>query len=214
MKMSGMRSGYTLVLCGFLTGVAGCATSTYQRADRAAASMADTRQMLAEGRRQISVTVGALDRLASLTDQDLSQQFRGFSDQVLGTERMANRVGQQANSMRNRSESYFAAWEREMEGFNNPEIRQLSEDRRAETMAQYDKLTQSMDDVRESFVPFLEDLKDIQRHLSADLSKAGITSAEGLVLEAKRTAQAIQQKIGISLSELDRVSALLSSTQP
>lgn len=214
MKTYGLQLGYALALCGVIGGAAGCATSTYQRADRAAASMADTRQMLAEGRRQISVTIGALDRLGSLTDQELAPQFKSFSDQVLGTERMANRVGQQANSMRSRSESYFASWEKEMEGFNNPDIRQLSESRRAETMAQYNTLTESMDDVRDSFVPFLEDLKDIQRHLSSDLSKAGVTSAEGLIMEAKRTSQVVQQRIGTSLSELDRVSALLSSTQP
>lgn len=190
--------------------LAGCATSGYQRAGTATASMAQLRQELIAGRQQIDVTLNALDRLVNQPSLDLRPTFAAFRREVALMDQQAARTGSRADLMWRNGQAHIDAWDSEISAFSSAAARQRSEERRAAVIRDYQTLARHMNAVRDAFQPFMADITDIERALSADLTSRGIATVAPLVTKASADGGVVKQRIDQALVQLDAVARSLA----
>ena len=76
--------------------------------------------------------------------------------------------------MKKRGKEYFAEWEKEGNKYKNPQIQELSDQRRLELGTIYDKIAENSVGVKESYKVYLSDIRELQIYLSNDLTTKGI----------------------------------------
>jgi len=182
----------------------GCATTGYEKALRTTASIADTRKELVQVKQQVTVTLEALDKVTSQTVGDARPAYKQYSDCVRRMEASADHMRQHALKAQIRGDAYFHEWEQDLNNYRNTEVRALSEQRRTELMTSYGKISTSMQATQDAFTPFLSDLRDVQRFLQQDLTKAGIGSLSNVVQKARSTGVSAQQRIDTTIQDLNQ----------
>ena len=191
--------------------VAGCATTGYQRANKAGAGMTALRQELMFGRQQVTRTLNALNGLVGSEVGDLLPKYKAFESEVARLNKSGNNASWLAAVMRSNTAAYFEQWGKEIETIQNPQVRAESAKRRSETMRSYQQIEGPAREAAAAYDPLLRDLRDIQSHLKQDLTARGIAGARGFVSTATQDAAALQQKIGAVVGELDRIASELNT---
>lgn len=188
---------------------AGCASTGYQQAERSTASMKDTRDLLTDARREVGVTMATLNQMVGQTEGDLVTQFQEYSRNLTAVQRSGQRIRSQVQTMRSRSEGFLSSWEQEMDSLSSEKARQQSEERRTQTVRQYEALVESMDQTRMATEPFMSNLLDIQSMLQRDLTWAGVDSVKGLVSKANTQAREVQARAAQVIRNLDSMAQVL-----
>lgn len=204
----------TFVAVALLAGAAGaCATSGYEKAESAADSMSTLTLRLASCSAQVDSTLASLNALRTAGGQDLRPLFRTFASAVDTYDGAASDVRTRTEKMESRTEDYLAAWEKEAAAYRNPEMKKLSEERRATAQDSFTKLMSAGAEVKAAQRPFEDDLADIRRFLSNDLTAAGVTSVNNSIDRANADGAGLKTAMAKMSTELDRVHAELSAHQ-
>jgi hypothetical protein len=118
-------------------------------------------------------------------------------------------VSASAQAMRARGQEYFKDWEKHLAEISNPELRQISTDRRATLSGYYQRVTDGYEKARTAFDPLMAQLKDVQRVLGLDLTDNGVKMAAGTASEAKKSAGIVKTELGGVSAELDQLAKVL-----
>ncbi len=94
---------------------------------------------------------------------------------------------------------------------NDPEIRKRSLERRAEVSSQFDAASRRHDEARNAMQLLVGYLQDIRKALSTDLTRQGLTAVQPSVNNANESARKVQAALAQSATELDTLSARVSS---
>lgn len=183
----------------------GCANSGTQRASGTASSLSDTRQELAKAREQIDKTNTSLAALSDSGTTDLTAAFNDFSKQVTELGNAAKRVSERATNMRARADEYYAAWQQELESISSDSIRALSAERRDAAVDRFKRVTDTMQEAKDAFDPFMSNLTDIQTFLANDLNAAGVAAASDVLNKATADGVTVTEKVDAVLAELDSI---------
>jgi len=206
------RRVVSIILVGVVAALAaGCATTGYKRANKAASSMIATRVELQAGRQQVTRTLNALNTLVVAQAGDLRPKCQVFDREVAQLRKNGENARRRANAMRRSTAVYFEEWGKEIEAIRNAEIRRESVKRRSETMRSYQPIEAAARDATAAYEPLLADLRDIQSHLKQDLTARGIAGIRGFVAKATQDAAALQQKIDAVVTVLDRVASEINA---
>lgn len=202
-----------LVLVPLASGLAlsGCATSKgYTRATETTARVDDLHAELDLLKIQIDTTAGALKGLVDGQDQDLRPLFTGFVKQVDKLEAGTERVEASADRMRAQGETYYTAWELELESISDPGLRKESEERRDQARERFRALVSTVKEARAAFEPYLTDLRDIQVFLNNDLNPSGVTAISDDAEKATERGEGLRVHIDEVIAELEEVTAAMS----
>src|SRR5262249_52089146 len=124
-----------LACCAVAVTVLGCAGTEPQesvaKAETAANSLQATRTEIANVNSALDKAVATLTDMTQKPQADLQPQFAAYKDAVAALQTQAKTLGASAQAMRARGEDYFKSWEQDLGGINNPDLRQISADRRA-----------------------------------------------------------------------------------
>jgi len=203
-----------VVGCGLLAVSLGCATTGQQKASSAATSLQQTRKDIANCNGALDKAVASLADIAQRPQSDLKPQFDTFKASVVALDAQSKTVAASAQAMQARGEEYFKSWEQELAGINNPELRQISADRRAKLSDHYQKVTEGYEKAKAAFDPLMVQLSDVQKILGLDLTDNGVKMASGSAIEAKASAETVKKELNGVNAELDELSKLLSGTPP
>ena len=113
-----------------------------------------------------------------------------------------------------RIDAYIAKWQKEMETVQDPSIKASLQQRRDAMSANFQKVRNSAQGVREAYQPFLAQLKEIQKALSVDLSPAALPGLKPSMEKANAQGQTLKQKIAEVKSELGDIAAGMSPSGP
>lgn len=189
--------------------LAGCATTGYQRAERAKTSMHSTRQQALGAKFQVTRTMNALQGVVGATESDLRPGYRKLVIELKFLEKAAARARWRAKAMRKHSASYFNGWAKEIESMLSEGIRTQSAQRRTQSIVSYRQIERAMQEVEAAYTPLLADMRDIQSHLKQDLTASGIAAVRGNAATARKDAAALQGRINALVAEIDRVASEL-----
>lgn len=203
--------GWTIValLCGAAVLLAGCETNDGRQAKvarKAVTSLEDTRQELVRADHEVNQALTAMDQLAS-EPRDLRQSYKSFTTEIEDATEQSEEARERADKMSRYWHEYIASWERETEGITSPELRASAAERRQTVRENYDSLRDMARDLQTAYEPFVNQLRDIQRALSLDLTPAGVEATKPAMETARQAGTQLQEQIDAFITELDRVSA-------
>ena len=199
-------------LCAVL--LAGCASkSGYQQADKTGEAINTVRNDIASMKIAVDNSMKCLDALAASATTDPRKPFEAYAKSVDKVESAANKAQKNADAMRERSAAYFQQWEQQIGTVKNESIRKLAQERRAKLQETFGKIKESAQDTKQSFPPFLSDLKDLRTGLSADLTPEGIDAAKDIFLKTKSTGAEVQKNLDKLITEMNSVFAAITAAK-
>ncbi len=154
----------------------------------------------AKAKDAINMAVKSLETLTSSQAADVKANFDAYSKAVTALDDQAKLVKANADTMKANGDLFFKDWE----GSET-----ISPERRAELSASYAKIKTDTIAAKESFVPFMASLKDIQSYVSLDPTLKGINSMSGLVQKAKDNSVTVNSQLDTVLTDLNSVRGML-----
>jgi hypothetical protein len=194
--------------------VVGCAKDTSrERAETAITSLKDTRVQLTDAGRQVDVTLAAIDGLQA-PNADLTKQYLNYKTQVAKMEDEALAAQNRAAAMRGRAAEYQEKWRDELATVSDPALKAAAEGRAAKVRDRFQNIQARSQETRETYQPFLTQLKDIQKVLTHDLTPESVKVAAPAFAKAKTLGTETKTKIAALQAELDALAGEMSATVP
>lgn len=187
----------------------GCATTGMDRSVKASNSIKDVDSEIRKMIVQIDVTSASLDSLVLPGQADLKKPFDKFSDNVAKLESEGKKVLKRTEEMKARNNEYFAEWEKQGDAFTNPEIRELSAERRIKLAEIYARVPAAAAGIKGTYNSYLTDLKEIQKYLSTDLTPKGVESITPVAKKSIQDMEALKVSIQPVIAAMDEIKAEL-----
>ena len=210
-----MRTLYVTSLLGIAL-VCGCAKEGYQTAEKADASLEDTKTELITDKAQLKTTVDALNDLVYHPHDDMRPQYMIFSKAVDDLEKDAMETKKSTSDMVSARADYLAQWRDETMNNQDADLRERAMKRIADTQKRYDNVNEKLVEANSSFDPLLSDLKAVRDYISTDLTSNGIKSITDRATSARNRSITVDQKISAAINTIDGVTmemAPMPSTQ-
>jgi len=182
----------------------------YKKADKTGASIAEFRDEIVNIRKEVEATVLALDKILETANTDPRKAFKEFDKAVPRVENAAQKAKKRSEDMKAKGKAYFEQWEKELATLNDPEIRQLAQQRKLKLQGTFDALRSVMEPARDQFNVWLSSLKDVRQYLSNDLTINGIDAAKELITKTKTSGREVQQTLDVVITELNTIAATLT----
>jgi len=203
-----------LALIAFgLTLSVGCANSPRAKSTAAVGSVSVVKLELERGATQLDTTIASLRDLVDQPASDLRPQFYNYRNQVEQLERASRTLASRNQSMKARTQVYFDAWEKNASAIKTPAVREISVERRLAARESFAKLTAAYATGRSTYIPLIDQLKDIELYLSHDLTAAGIAAVKSSAQDVYASADRSKQAFETVSEELTRVESELSAIE-
>ena len=160
---------------------------------------------------QSDVTAKSLDSVLNAGQPELKKAFDTYSDAVAELDSQGKKVLKHIDEMKARSTEYFAEWEKQGETYTNPQIRELSDERRNKLAEIYARVPAAGSGIKRAYLAYLVDLKESQTYLSNDLTPDGITAIIPVAEKSDQDAEALKTSLEPVLTALDEINAELYS---
>ncbi len=200
---------FIMLLLGTAAFLGGCATTGMDRSVKTSNSIqevdSDIRKMVV----QSDVTAASLDSLVKAGQPDLKKSFDTYSDDLAELDSQGKRVIKHVEEMKARKTEYFAEWEKQGDAFINPQIRELSEERRNKLAEIYAKVHTAGAGIKNAYLAYLTDLKEIQLYLSNDLTPKGIESIAPVAKKTVQDRDVLKTSLKPVIDALDEIKAEL-----
>jgi hypothetical protein len=197
--------GVMVLAAAFATGLTIHAADSPVSPSEGAARMETARKEIATTRSNIVLTIEQLYEIKSAADP--RAQFQKFSDQLARMEERGKYTRDLAQTMKRRGDTYFATWEAQIAGIQDPERRRQVEGSRAKRKQSYDRITMFMQQAGKDFTPLLSSLKQIKSLLEGPRSQEKVTAARDQFSVANWRCTDVQR----SLMEVEREFEILAA---
>ncbi len=168
------------------------------------------RQVTGHFIKAVDETLRLLNRATSPTTRNPRAAILKFADAVdtLEVDSMAARA--RAEAMRARGQAYFATWQEHLAVVQDERVRQLALQHRAELDVRFPRIHTAAQHARETFRPFLADLKTLRDSLESNPTAAHIASKDARIARTKAQGRAVQDALSVLMAELNATAALLT----
>ena len=180
------------------------------KAEKVAQKMLGLDKAIQQGAAQIDKTLASLNALAE-PGGDLVAKYKDYSKNVDDLEKFAAKAKSNAESAAKDRDAYVAQWKGSQEKIQNPQLKQASEARRAELEPKIEAIKTSLGSARETFTPFMQDLKDLRTFLANQLNPAGVAAASELITKCNASGEQVKADLSQGSTA---VRDLASSIQP
>jgi outer membrane murein-binding lipoprotein Lpp len=154
--------------------IAGCSSTGIQRSKEATTTMQTMDNDIKLVVVQLDATKASLDELTRPGQSDVKKAFDLYTDNVSKIEEMEKDFAKHADEMQARGKDYFEEWQKEGNKYKNPQIQELSEQRRIQLGEIYGRIAENSIGVKAAFKTYVSDVKEIQIYVSNDLTPKGI----------------------------------------
>lgn len=194
--------------------VAGCASTGNDKAASTASALTESSSMIAKGNTLIDQTLANLNDLVSNPQPDLREQFKTFNSSVDKLGSAAKDVSSKAEEMKSQGAAYFKKWDKEMAKMQNEDIRNRSEARKNEVASRFARISQQYDETKTAFLPYMSDLRDMQKFLSTDLTAGGLAAIKDVAAKATKDAVPLKESLAKLSDEFRSLGLSMSPTTP
>jgi len=135
---------------------------------------------------------------------ELKSAIRTFTAQATGLEAQSENIRKNVLSMKVRTKEYHDAWLKELEGMQNPSLKEKASKRFQEVKEEFDKIIETGDEAKRSFVPFVADLKDVKTYLETDPSSDAVKSLSNTIWKLGNRAHGVAGDVKNVIDQIDR----------
>ena len=196
--------------------VAGCSsTKGYKQADKTGESINTLRNDVVNIKSAVDASMKALDGLEAAATTNPRKPYEEFAKSVDKVEDAHKTAMNHANTMQERGAAYFKDWEAQLSNVQSEEIRKLAQERKTKLQETFGNIKTAAQDAKQSFPPFLSNLKDIRTALGADLTVQGIDATKEIFMKTKASGVEVQKHLDSLITELNSVvAAITAAKQP
>lgn len=202
---------FAMLLLGTSSFLGGCATTGMDRSVKASNSIQDVDREIRKMIVQSDVTAASLDTLIKTEKPDLKKSFTAYTDNLEKLDHEGKLVLKRIDEMKAHSKEYFTEWEKQGEAYTNPQIRELSEERRSKLAEIYAQVHKAGVGIQGSYLAYLTDLKEIQSYLSNDLTPKGIEGITPVAAKSFNDLETLKISLQPVITALDAIKAELYS---
>lgn len=177
--MTPTRQIYHFLLSALISGLimtAGCQSTGMERSNETRVSLQTMDDDITSAILQLEATNAALGDLIRPGQPDLKKALEIFSDNVAQIVATETKFARHADELTARGTDYFEEWQKEGNEYNNPQIQQLSNQRRSILGDVYSRISVKSNSIKDNLKAYVLDVTEIQRFLSNDLSTKGVTA--------------------------------------
>jgi hypothetical protein len=197
-----------LLICAATTLVV---TTVQATQEQLALSIKEARVEATRTAEQLKSTLNALNALTKQKEGDLRPAYNAFAVEIPRTESAADWTRTRVKWMESDGQQYFKNWQNTIDGIANESLRKKAQKRLNSARKSYDKVSVSLKDGAEKFRPFLSNLADVQKGLSADVTAGGVKAVKGTVSDANWSYKGVNKAINDALSEMAKMEKALST---
>ena len=192
--------------------VAGCASTPFERKEAAASSMVELRDSMVATRGQIEKTLVSLNGLMTAPPDGLRAAYKEYTKDTDEIAQQAVTVDEESRQLRQRSDEWLAGWQTSHADVRDPELRALSERRRAQALERIQNIDRSLAEAREAFAPFVSNLQDVKKVVGNDLTPNGVAAVSGaaVVQNANRSGAAVARALAVTIVDLQVLTQTLT----
>jgi chromosome segregation ATPase len=201
----------TMVLLGTASFLGGCATTGMDRSEKTSSSIQDLENEIRKIDLQIDATSQSLDALVIPGNPDLKKSFNSYSDNLNKLDDDGKRVIKRMDEMKEHSKEYFAEWEKQGVNYKNPEISQLSAERRMKLTEIYSRVPAAGAGIKSSYMASLSTLKEIRSYLSNDLTPKGVETIDPVAKRAVQDLSSLKTSLQPVIPALEEIKVELYS---
>jgi chromosome segregation ATPase len=193
---------------------AGCVSHSYDKGATTSEALQASADKLTETSTRVNDTLAALNNLTFKSQGDLRDQFDAFSSSIKKLDANRDALDAQISDMHSKADVYLSDWSNQVTNIQSADLRQRSAQRKDEVAARLKTVEDSYQGVKNSFVPFTQDLKDIQTYLGTDLTAGGVASIKDVVAKTKVDAVPLRDSIKQLQGSFSDLSTALSPVLP
>jgi hypothetical protein len=192
--------------------IAGCASTQRERKDATTTSIEELHASMIQTRSQIEKTLDSLDSLMEATPETLRPAYKAYAEDADKVADLADDVDDESRQLRRRSDEWLAGWEKSQSDVRDPELKALSEQRRARALERIQEIDRSLSEARVAFTPFVSNLQDVKTVVGGDLtpnSVAAVSDTE-VAQNADRNGRAVSRALADAIEDLQELSETLT----
>jgi len=191
----------------------GCATSGPKQADKVGAGFGDFRNEVINLKTAVNQSMAFLDQTVENADKDPRKAFSDFSKSVDQVAKAREKAGKRAADVKAAGAAYFEQWEKQLAEMNNPEIRQLSEERKKKLNEIFGNFGPLLEQTNADFDAFYSDLKDLRSFLSQDLTIEGIDAANSVIKATRESGDTVDASLDDLIAEMNAIEAAITPSR-
>ncbi|MFZ2630096.1 MAG: DUF2959 family protein [Desulfosalsimonadaceae bacterium] len=193
-------------------GIAGCASTGIERSKEARTTMKTVDNDIKLIVALLDATDASLNELTRSGQSDAKMAFDLYTANIEKIVEIEKDFGKHADEMKDRGEEYFEEWQKEGDEYKNPQIQELSEQRRKELIEIYKRIPLNSIGVKEAFKAYVSDAKEIQIYLSNDLTSKGIDAIAPISRRVASDGDMLKNAIKTLEMSIERARAEMSQT--
>ena len=174
---------FTSLLFAAGSSLTGCATTGSERAAKTTNTMKTVESDYRQVSLQVDATNASLRELVNPDQIDLKKALDNYNTNVARMQKLGKQLDKHTADMSAQGQNYFSEWDKQGGTYTNPQIRQLSEERRLQLRGVFSQIPEASVGVKGSLHSYLADISDIQKYLSNDLTSKGV---EGITPAAQK----------------------------
>lgn len=210
--MVGMKQFFLLL--SLAAALVGCATTAVERQEQTVSSVANTRKEMLDIRGQIDRTLTSLHALVNASPNDLRKTYQQYAKNVEAMQKDAAAMDKHARAMEKQTGDYLAGWQRAQSEIQNPELRDVTGQRRELMTHSFQRIQSAFRDARREVTPFLTRLEDIRRAVANDLTVVGVSAVAqtDAVASANAHGAAVATSLDVAIGEFDQLVGSLAAS--
>jgi hypothetical protein len=192
---------------------AACASSTPDRAVKAASSLEVMQGNSSKARAQIDTVLTSLDSLLNASPERLRETYDRYDKDVKQMNAYAADMRENDADLRTNGNSYLKQWQRDASNVSDPELRAASEQRRDRIVRSSQDMRTTVTEAAGSFAAFLRDINDIHKVIGNDLTPAGQSSVKRTTVAQTARNEGARVKIAVQRAE-DAIAGVRTQITP
>lgn len=172
-----------------------CASSGVSRTDNLMNSLDSLSKASTTARASIDQLAGTMKSIMGGAGGDPRGAFAKYQADVNSVAGAKSSVESAGASVRKAMDAHFAAWEKDANEMQNPDIRAASMKRRDEARTALSGLEPALTKAKATYDSFIGNLRDIEKLLGADLSANGVSAAESTIEKAADESKDVKESL-------------------
>jgi hypothetical protein len=180
---------------------AACATSTPDRAVKAASSLDVMQGNSSKARAQIDTVLASLDTMLTASPDHLRDAYDRYDKDVKQMNAYAADMRENDADLRANGNAYLTQWQRDASNVSDPELRALAEQRHSQIARSSDEMRSKVTLAAASFAMFLRDINDIKKVIGNDLTPVGQRSIMNTTVAQTANSEGLRVKAAVHSAE-------------
>jgi Na+/phosphate symporter len=181
-----------------------CSSTAIEVPPQTAQGLLDMRSNLVAGKAQIQQTTDAARDLTQRPQAQIEPQINHLVSEVDALNQLATTSREQIQEQQSASNQYFVQWDSQLKTMTDS-VRKVGEERRSESMASFETLSDKLTELRSTFRPYMDHLTEAAGYLKTDPTAVGVKSITPHIEEALKVEDKLMEEIDAVTAQIDKM---------